>query len=353
MGSAILWDVDTGLSTTDAHVILDCGTSNGMLDPETHGVALGVGSADADIVWLWTARIVNISYPPSNKPSWPAKKASWSFEIAPGSLDLAVLQVQGHLNGSPFADVQYLNQSFANRGLKAVPLGDSDSELAQVGSAVRVYGFGQSDSHRTQRAMMMGGMVSRKTDQTITIDAAILGGHSGGMLLDSAGEVIGWCVWSQTNNVFGDGSLSAPSGANDARPVNLLRPALEAALLIIDPSRTGVTLTEKLRGALPLRPVQDQAGTAAEAAGRAEQSAQDAHQSAQDAQQSEQGAHAHTLFAARNRDDAAGQAVAAAEHAAGAGLCASQASGAAASAELSAAQAAEAASTAVRQRSNS
>ena len=311
MGSAILWDVDTGLSTTDAHVILDCGTSNGMLDPETHGVALGVGSADADIVWLWTARIVNISYPPSNKPSWPAKKASWSFEIAPGSLDLAVLQVQGHLNGSPFADVQFLNQSFANRGLKAVPLGDSDSELAQVGSAVRVYGFGQSDSHRTQRAMMMGGMVSRKTDQTITIDAAILGGHSGGMLLDSAGEVIGWCVWSQTNKVSGDGSLSAPSGANDARPVNLLRPALEAALLIIDPSRTGVTLTEKLRGALPLRPVQDQAGTAAEAAGRAEQSAQDAHHHQQGASVSAGHAAvsaAHAVGAASTLMEAAGQA---------------------------------------------
>ena len=55
MGSAILWDIDTGLSTTDAHVILDCGTSNSTLDPQTHGVALGVGSADADIVWLWTA----------------------------------------------------------------------------------------------------------------------------------------------------------------------------------------------------------------------------------------------------------------------------------------------------------
>ena len=122
MGSAILWDVDTGLSTTDAHVILDCGTSNGMLDPETHGVALGVGSADADIVWLWTARIVNISYPPSNKPSWPAKKASWSFTIAPGSLDLAVLKVQGHLNGAPFTNVQSLNKSFSDRGLEAVPL---------------------------------------------------------------------------------------------------------------------------------------------------------------------------------------------------------------------------------------
>ena len=55
MGSANLWDNPTGLSTTDAHVILQCSMAAGALDPETYGVALGVGSADADIEWLWTA----------------------------------------------------------------------------------------------------------------------------------------------------------------------------------------------------------------------------------------------------------------------------------------------------------
>ena len=171
VGSAILWDVDTGLSTTDAHVILDCGTSNGVLDPETHGVALGVGSADADVVWLWFARIVNISYPPSNKPLWPAKIASWSFTIAPGSLklDLAVLRVQGYLNGAPSKP---LHEMFADYKLEALPLGNSD--LAPAQEPVRVYGFGQSDSHHTQRAMFTGGIVGRKADQTITIDAAML-----------------------------------------------------------------------------------------------------------------------------------------------------------------------------------
>lgn len=112
-GSAILWDNLTGLSTTDAHVILQCSTAAGALDPEMQGVALGVGSADADIVWLWTARIVTISYPPSPRPSWLAKIASWSFTIAPGSptLDLAVLQVQGPLNGG--GPSKPLNEMFA------------------------------------------------------------------------------------------------------------------------------------------------------------------------------------------------------------------------------------------------
>ena len=103
MGSAILWDVTTGLSTTDAHVILDCGTAKGALDPADHGVALGVGSAVADVIWLWSARIVSISYPPSGLSSnWRAKIAAWRSKIkpAPGSpnLDLAVLHVQGHLD---------------------------------------------------------------------------------------------------------------------------------------------------------------------------------------------------------------------------------------------------------------
>ena len=256
-GSAILWDNLTGLSTTDAHVILQCSTAAGALDPEMQGVALGVGSADADIVWLWTARIVTISYPPSPRPSWLAKIASWSFTIAPGSptLDLAVLQVQGPLNGGPSKP---LNEMFADHGLDALPLGYSG--LAPAGLAVRVYGFGQSSSHLTRRAMITSGIISRKTDQTITIDVAMLGGHSGGMLLEPAGKVIGWCVWSQTDAVIGEhaAGLSTPSGVNDLRPINLLRPALEAALLAIDPSRTGVTLMEKLRGAVPFLPVQHQ-----------------------------------------------------------------------------------------------
>ena len=253
-GSALLWDNPTGLSTTDAHVILQCSMVKGALDPETYGVALGVGSADADIEWLWTARIVAISYPPSNNPSWTAKIASWSFTIAPGpypNLDLAVLQVLGPLK---WGFSKPLIESFSDHRLEALPLGDSD--LASVGLAVRVYGFGQSSSHSTQRAAMTGGIISRKTDQTITIDAGMLGGHSGGMLLEPAGKVMGWCVWSQTDKV-GKTSLSTPSGLNDARPINLLRPALEAALFAIDPSRTGATLEEKLQGAVPL-PVQNQ-----------------------------------------------------------------------------------------------
>ena len=156
MGSANLWDNPTGLSTTDAHVILQCSMAAGALDPETYGVALGVGSADADIEWLWTARIVSISYPSSNKPSWPAKIASWSFTIAPGAypnLDLAVLQVLGPLR---WGVSKPLSDAFADHRLQALPLGDSD--LASVGLAVRLYGFGQSSSDRTQRAAMTGGI---------------------------------------------------------------------------------------------------------------------------------------------------------------------------------------------------
>ena len=147
MGSAILWDNLTGLSTTDAHVILECSTAIDALDPEMHGVALGVGSADADIVWLWTARIVTISYPPSTNPSWLTKIDSWGFTIAPGSpkLDLAVLQVHGHLNKRPSKP---LNESFADHGLQALPLGDSG--LAPAGSAVHAARHDHGRHHQPQ-----------------------------------------------------------------------------------------------------------------------------------------------------------------------------------------------------------
>ena len=131
MGSAILWDNPTRLCSTDAHVVLDCSTCSGALSPAEHGVAIGVGSADADVVWVWTARIVSISYPPlPHKPAWQPKITSWSFDAAPGvpSLDLAVLQIGAYL-GSPSAPLQWHESREAHK-LSALPLGDSDAKHA-------------------------------------------------------------------------------------------------------------------------------------------------------------------------------------------------------------------------------
>ena len=60
------------------------------------------------------------------------------------------------------------------------------------------------------------------------------------MVLNAEGEVIGWCVWSQLD----DGT---PAGVNDVRPINLLGPALEGALAISDPTRSGATITNRCR----------------------------------------------------------------------------------------------------------
>jgi len=264
-GSAILWDVPTGLCTTAAHVLLDCAHVAGALDPRTSGVAIGVGSADSPIRWLYKAEIKSISYPPTLKPGWHSTIAAWSdVPTAPGQprLDLAVLRIHDFLDSGPSKP---LAESFADNHLTALKMGDSDS--ASPGSYISIYGFGQSSSRQLDCAILNGGKLSQNFGGYIITDATMLGGHSGGpLLLDSAGTVIGWCVSSQMDKVAGVLGVSATSagekevlsnifvasGANDVRPVNLLRPALEAALSAVE-QRPGATLEEKLQGAVPVR----------------------------------------------------------------------------------------------------
>ena len=267
-GSAIFWEASTGLCTTAAHVVLDCAHVDGALDPKTWGVAIGVGSADSPVRWLYKARVVGISFPPRLKEKWLSTINAWSGEIPSASnlpdIDLAVLMVDAYLDSGPSKS---LAESFADYELTTLPLGDSD--LAPAGSRVRIYGFGRSTWDETQLAMFTRGIVSKKIPreesqaphfyetgafEMIITDANMLSGHSGGMLLDSAGAVIGWCVESQMERVVGargaGGAVPvAPAGVHNVRPIKLLRPALEAALA----SRPGASLEEKLHGADPLR----------------------------------------------------------------------------------------------------
>ena len=130
-GSFILWDTSTGLGTTCAHVVLDCAAA---LSSWEEGVAIGVGSADTDIEWLWRASIISISYPPSpHKPAWAPLIANWNraaIPIAPGApnLDLAVLRISARLDGRPLAfPISHSRPS--GQQLSALPLGDSDTLL--------------------------------------------------------------------------------------------------------------------------------------------------------------------------------------------------------------------------------
>jgi len=248
-GSAILWDVPTGLCTTAAHVLLDCAHVAGALDPRTSGVAIGVGSADSPIRWLYKAEIVSISFPPKQSPNWhPATIEAWSATILAAQglpqLDFAVLRIVSEPS-------KPLTESFADYQLAALPFGDSNN--APADSPVRIYGFGQSEVaaaalDNSDRAKFTGGKLSSKSSEVISVDATMLGGHSGGMLLDAAGTVIGWCVSSQMDRVDG-GDGRVPAGVHDVRPIELLRPALGAALI----ARPGGSLEEKLQGTVPLK----------------------------------------------------------------------------------------------------
>ena len=250
VGSAILWDVPTGLCTTAAHVLLDCAHEPGALDPKMSGVAIGVGSADAPVRWLYTAQVVSVSYPPRLKPGWPATIDAWrDIPVAPSQLsclDFAVLRVQDYLGSGPSKP---LAESFADNQLKALPFGDSDG--AQPGSDIRIYGFGKSSYDRSGLAMLTPGIIGSKSPEMIAVTATMLAGHSGGMLLNASGTVIGWCVESQMDLAAASDSVqvNVPSGVHNVRPIKLLRPALEAALA----AKPGGSLEEKLEGAVRLR----------------------------------------------------------------------------------------------------
>ena len=116
VGSAFLPHGHTGCIITSASVI-DNAHENGGLDPAEHGVAIGVRSADAGIEWLWTARRV--------------------LAPAPGSpnFGLTVLQVEGRLNGAPFA-AHSLEQLFADHGLTGLPIGGPSDLVAPVPATV-------------------------------------------------------------------------------------------------------------------------------------------------------------------------------------------------------------------------
>ena len=248
MGSAIFWEASTGLCTTVAHVVLDCAHVDGALDPKTWGVAIGVGSADSPVRWLYKAHIVSISYPPTLKPEWHSTIAAWSdVPTAPGQpgLDLAVLKIHDFLDSGtskPFAESN--TASFSDNQLTALKLGDSDR--APPDSEVRIYGFGHGGHHGL--AAFTPGGISNKRPEMISVTATMLAGHSGGMLLDSAGTVIGWCMGSQMVAVDGAAGR-VPSGLHYVCPINLLRAALEAALA----AKPGGSLEEKLQGSVPLR----------------------------------------------------------------------------------------------------
>ena len=355
VGTGFIVDLQSGIVVTCAHVVLDIykmhqAPAAKTLDPgraaPTGGLAIGVGVGE-QITWVCRAELRHISRPPLNYPG-PVPPSHWVVNDDGALLDLAVLQLVAPDGSALHTPEQVLarhgrDACALSLGVppsmpKSVPLSDG-AELVMLGFGQSFSGKGAEQTSTTMRGHYAGRYSSNglapgslQSGDWLKVDVTILGGHSGGPIVNRVGEVIGWAVISD--------QTARPLG--QLRPIASLVPALTLVLqqsCCNTPAGATRDLTDGLRSALQgaIAPGAfnlsgEELGRCRDAAARAENSANDAHQSAQDAHHHEQGAYAH---------------------AAGAGLHASQASGAAASAEVCAAQIAEAASTAVRQRSNS
>jgi hypothetical protein len=361
-GSGFIVDLQSGLVVTCAHVVLSIykghlSSPSSKLDPggaaPNAGLAIGVGIGEK-ITWVCRAELRYISRPPQNYPG-PAPPNHWVVKDDGKDLDLAVLQLVAPNGSALQTSAQVLawhgkNACALSLGVppsmpQSVPLSDG-AELVMLGYGQSHSGKGDEQTSTTMRGHFAGCYSSngQMSGDWLKVDVRILGGHSGGPVVNRVGEVVGWADFSSASLgqlrpivslvsaltwVLQQPCCNTPAGAQ--RDVSGgLRVALQGA---IAPG------TFELGGE-ELKRCRDAARAAATSAAAAAASEMAAATSAENAHLEEQSALAHALFSARARDLAASEASAAAEHAAGAGVCASQARGAAASAESSAAQAA-------------
>ena len=157
-------------------------------------------------------------------------------------LDLAIFRVTRRLDGAPMGS------------FKAIEFADSDAVCE--GEPVWILGYGQQQSNLTNTRNTIKGIVSgRHTDAKggnfIRTDAEMLGGHSGGPVVNRSGQVIGWSDLSDRErvetkgNLFGSVSVEgtqhevvvggtlhgwfASGGIHAMKPINDARPELTAA----------------------------------------------------------------------------------------------------------------------------
>lgn len=211
-----------GYILTNAHVVIGPDPAN--LRPVTIGIAI-------------TSR--------SDEPPEPTYLAE--LVVVDEQVDLAVLRIISHLDGSPVSQEE-LN------ALSVVEMGDSD--LLEVGDHLRLFGY---QGIGGESITMTEGAVSGFTRERgiegrawIKTDAVSAGGNSGGLAADMRGHIVGVPTqvgYGQAERVAdcryladtnGDGVINQddtciPVGGfiNALRPINLARPLVEAA-------RTGI-----------------------------------------------------------------------------------------------------------------
>jgi len=149
---------------------------------------------------------------------------------------------------SPAALSPAVSQSVAASALVALPCLDAavvslprvtalslghESQLT-VGEDVVLLGYGRAGrggppSATNTRGVFAGRCEHPQTGGWLRTDALMLSGHSGGPLLNSRGEVVGWSVRSGFDKVVnGEGYYAA--GLNEVRPASALEPAVVRVL---------------------------------------------------------------------------------------------------------------------------
>jgi len=246
-----------------------------LLDPYADSVAVGWGSP---VVWRYAAVVRRVSPPPAPRdpangldlallelshpiPWQPARATSSASSLGSAALraptpdslckpraisssfeDLehgppgasvvapAAAGQQGvSLPGAPaFTRVA----DAADVRLAALPLGD-DLRL-RLGDDLVLLGYSrtarnQPPSATNTRGVFAGRWDDDTTGQWLRTDALMLGGHSGGPLINCLGEVVGWSVRSNFDPVVHGAGFYA-AGLNEVRPVRGLLAELRALL---------------------------------------------------------------------------------------------------------------------------
>jgi len=181
-GSGSIVDGERGLIVTNWHVV---------------GGYMGMLANERGYARIYLAREVD------QLPEF----AYWAQVLPPYSdpeLDLAVLQITHR--ATDLAPVQ------SPLDLPAVPLGDS--ALVHTGDHVLLLGF---PNYADGRLSWTEGSVVTQDDEWIKTDAEVSHGHSGGMMLNERGELIG--IPTQIESTTAGGVLTLVRPINRARPL--------------------------------------------------------------------------------------------------------------------------------------
>lgn len=208
-----------GLILTNAHVASPASQGSPEYEPDALGIEI-LQQEDEPPVATYLARVL----------------------VVDGRLDLAVIQINTYLDGTP------LRQGDLN--LPYVELGDSDQ--IHLGDNLYIFGFPGigGDTITFTRGTISGFSSEAQIGSRawIKTDATIAGGNSGGLAVDDLGRIVGVPTQASAGNTDevadcrvvqdtnGDGRLDQqdtciPIGGfiNALRPINLAKPLIRAA----------------------------------------------------------------------------------------------------------------------------